>query len=266
MANINLTIETLLEAKAIDRNGLMFPAPKEVLEPFLEKTKDYVSDYSVQAMKPSEIAIARDADDENVDQFNIYPRFIVEGILKEEYQTTPVDGHVQDKVFGLMCWTDTTTPGIKLYSSWLRRSCLNLSVFNPRMIQSRQFTDANFSSIYDSIDMFHDQIEADLLEFTDAYNFLNETVYRKEDLPQILGDLLIKSVKQRSIGTSAVVTATKLLTSSLDYNGIKNQYFNQKLEYSPCNIYNAITNSLSKSMDYIKRPDMVYKAYQLFQN
>ena len=57
----------------------------------------------------------------------------------------------------------------------------------------------------------------------------------------------------------------KMLQSNRDYNGVKNLYFRDDMAYSRYDLWNGLTANITEKANFMAAPNMVYKAYSLFE-
>lgn len=265
---MTITLDELLKGKAYKRGNSLYPETAEIVEPYLEYVQDYIDDYRIQVTKPTDLAvdITENNDAEEVTEYNLYSRVLVEGMLKPEYQLTIGDNDRYQKTISFLYALDTQNPIAKVYSGYLRQVCMNLSVFNPSAIVTKHFNDADFNNIYNNIPIFINRIEGEKKEYEDALNFMGNTEYTMQEIPVVLGTLAKNCIAKISGMSTAYNNMVKMLYSNQDVNGVKNIYYNREGKYTPYDLYQALTATISHKTDMTKRADAVLKAYRLFSS
>lgn len=249
------------------RGANTYPDTKSLVEPFVEAVDDYVDGYSITAITPNDMAVdvVETGETENVEEYKVYSRVLVEGILKSEYQLSiGVDDHYT-KTIGFLYALDTQQPVVKCYSGWLRQACTNLCVFNPNGIVTKQFTASDFKAIYDSPLKFIQDAELERLNFEKSSQELMTRTYEKDELKTLLGHLAIHCIAKNTGLSTAYSNLIKMLQSNREPSaGIKNIYYKPEGAYTKYDLYQGLTGTLSQKADTIVRPDVSYKAYRIF--
>ena len=260
-------LEDLYVGHGYRRGANMYPDTKSLVEPFIEAVDDYVTGYAITAQMPNDVAVdVLEMDDrENVEEYKVYSRVLVEGILKPEYQLSIGHDDHYTKTIGFLYALDTQNPVVKCYSGWLRQACTNLCVFNPNGIVTKQFASSDFKGIYESPLRFVQDAELEVTRFRECTEELMTRTYEKESLNQLLGYLAIHCIaKNTGLGT-AYSNLIKMLQSNREPSaGIKNIYYKPDGVYTKYDLYQALTGTLSQKADTIVRPDISYKAFKIF--
>ena len=262
-----ITINDLEKAHQYKRGANLYDSPMKILENFFKNTEDIVDEYKIKVATPSEMAADTEKhdDSEEVTEYITFSRVNVEAILKPEFQLVN-NSENYNKVIGVVYALDVQNPVLKLYNAYERSACLNLAVFNPNDIKTLHFNDINFSSIFDNIPLFLENIEQEKILFGNKLDFLHNSSYSGKELDEVLGRLAVKCIHQNAGMTTAYSNLIKFIKSSQSLGDIKNIYYNKDGNYSPFTLYNALTATLSNKTDMTKRPDLVYKAYNMFSS
>lgn len=176
------------------------------------------------------------------------------------------DNDRYQKTISILYALDTQTPVVKVYSGYLRQVCMNLSIFNASGIVTKHFNDADFDNIYNNIPIFINRIEREKQEYMDALDFMGNTQYTMSEIPVVLGNLAKNCIAKIPGMSTSYSNMVRVLYSNHDVNGIKNIYYNREGVYTPYDLYQAFTATISHKTDITKRPDMVLKAYKLFSD
>ena len=261
-----MTLDEFLKGKADQRGNALYPTTEEIVMPFIKEVQDYATDFRIQVQKPSDIAVdvIKKGDSTEVEEFNIYSRVSVEAILKDEYQFNAIDDKYI-KTIGLVYALDKQQPEVITYSGYLKQLCLNMTIFNSSAILRKNFNDPDFDNIYHQAPIFINKIEGEKQEYIDGIEFLNSYQYTRETLAIALGKLAVQClVKQPGMAT-AYSNMVKMLHNNLPVNNIDNHYYNPDGVYTPYELYNAMTATVSKKSDMTKAPHQVLAAYKMFQ-
>lgn len=257
------SLEQLYEGEGYRRGQSTFGSTQTLIQPWIEKVSPFADEYRINVQQPREVAVS-EVNTEHEQEHKVYSRVLLEAILKPEFQLVVDETH-HKKVFGLLYSLDINNPICKTYSGYEYQACLNLQVFNPQAITTKQFTDPDFSAIYNAPDEFVNRIDAEKEEFERAFTFLHSTSFSGPELNEVLGMLARKCVKSAGL-TSPYTNMVKMLQSKSDVQGgkIQNIYYKDDLNYTPWTIYQALTATLCNRPDYSTRPDRVLKVYNLF--
>lgn len=261
-----MTLDELFKGKAYQRGNALYPTTEEIVLPFVRQVEEYASDFRIQVQKPSDIAVdvVRKGDSTEVAEFNIYSRVSVEAILKDEFQFDAVNDRYA-KTIGLVYALDKQQPEVITYSGYLKQLCLNMTIFNSTAILRKNFNDPDFDSIYLQTPIFINRIEGEKQEYIDGIEFMNSYQYTRETLNVALGKLAVQClVKQPGMAT-AYSNMVKMLHNNLPVNNIDNHYYNPEGIYTPYDILNAMTSTISKKSDMTKAPHQVLAAFKMFQ-
>lgn len=242
-----ITMEQLLNGKQYRRGGSLFPSTRELVEPFIENIRPYVSEFRIKVVKPDEGT----AEEEVLD--DTFKRVLVEGFLADQESN-------HKKVIAMIYGLDTQNPLIKVYSGWENQACMNLSVFNPRRIQTVHLNNDSYTNIYLQAEKFAEELESEIEELKTAIKSLKQEVYSGQSLNEKLG-ILAKSCLVNQGLSSSYSNMVNFLENRADKNGIRNIYYNNDKIYTGWDIYEAMTCTPShKSFD---ASDDVLKIYRL---
>lgn len=258
-----IDIDRVLRGESFRRGNSTFPSAEEILTPYLQATEDVVQEYRVNVISSKETVIESQGDlIETINERPVYTRVHIDGILKPEYQLTHTnEGY--SSVISTLYALDIQTPIMKLYTGFERHACLNTSIFNPRHILEKKFTDPDFDIIYQQIPTFVENQEIYKREYENALDNLNSVRYAGEDLFTVMGKLAFKVANKPGMQNS-FNNAVKFLRTNQDVNNIKNIYFNPNWEtqgYSAFDLYQSLTATLSNKGN--KEPEKIYQAYKL---
>lgn len=115
-----LSLEEVLQGKAlVVKDNEYFPT-KGYVEPFVERMSKYTNQFECQVKLPDTMT----KDDDDIDQG--FVRVWVQAVLPEEYA---FQNHQQS--VSLLYALDTRKPIVKLFKNTINMACLNMCVFNP---------------------------------------------------------------------------------------------------------------------------------------
>lgn len=79
---MTITLDKLLTGKAYKRGNSLYPETAKIINPYINFINEYVEDYRIEVEKPKDIAVevTDNNDAEEVQEYNIYSRVLVEGI------------------------------------------------------------------------------------------------------------------------------------------------------------------------------------------
>lgn len=259
-----ISIDDLLRGEAFRRGNSTYPTTREIVETYFENTEDVIDEYRIKVWQSDEIVLEHSQEEEIeiINERPVYTRVHIDGILKDEYQIN-MDGDIHNNVISMLYALDVQNPVAKVYTGFERSACLNLSVFNPRHILEKKFSDVDFSGVYRVIPEFIEKTEEYRNEYMNAFDLLHNTRYIGNQLFDTIGRLAFKVSKQPGMVT-AFNNTVKFLQSNQDVNNIKNIYFNrdwQTTGYSAFDIHQCMTATLSNKG--LKEPDKIYQAYKL---
>lgn len=265
---MNVTLNELMQGKGYKRGASIYPDTEAIVTPFMQAVEPFVSDWAISVQTPNDAAVdlIANGEMEEVEEYKIYSRVLMEGILKPEYQLTlGADDHYT-KTIGFLYALDTQNPVAKCYSGWLRRACTNLAVFNPNGIVTKNFSASDFQGIYESPLQFIDQAGQEAIEFQEKAEGLMVDQFSGEGLKNLLGHLAIHCIAKNTGMGTAYANLVKMLSSNRDIGDVKNIYYRKEGAYSKYDLYQGLTGTLSLKSDIIAKPDAIYKAFKIFSN
>jgi len=262
-----MDLQTLFNSKQYRKgNGVTFPSIEEVVTPWLNNIDEHIEEYDIRVEKVNEVAVDVDQETGFEQEHIVYKRFILEGLLKPEYQFEILNNDRHNLCIGMLGYFDTLKPSVKVYAGYMRHSCLNLSIFSPRKIITQEFSNENFDLIYEQSKRFIPELVTERREFEYRMEEMASVYYSGDDLALLLGRLGIEVIKKGNL-TTAYTNMIKMLVSNRDIsNDIKNTYYKQDRRYNKFDIYNAFTNTISSKKDSVNRAEHSYAAFKLFEN
>lgn len=265
---MNLTIDSLEKAHRYKRGQTVFPAPMEILGKFFKETESHTNEYIIQGTSPPDVAVdvVGNGSGDNVEEYQIYPRVNVEAVLHDKYQIDN-SGDRYKKVIGVVYALDLQNPVIKLYSGYQRSACLNLCVFNPSNIIKKYFNDVDYGpNFFSNVPEYLNGISDEKKEYQEKIDVLINNKHSGEDLFNRLGHLAKKCIFEQAGMATSFNNLVKFISSSQAVSGIDNIYFKQDGLYSDYDLYQGLTATISAKTEMTKRPDLIYKSFEFFNN
>jgi hypothetical protein len=238
--------------------GVNFQSPSTYITPFLDAIN---WDGNANSIRVSTMEEVVNANEEGGAMNIAYPRVLVEARTNHDITLPGSSSADFQSVIGLIYALDVK-PVIKVYSGQNASACLNLTVFNAEGLHEQSLT-GSFNSVFNHAREYVNKKEAEVAEFTEIYNDLANTTMSTEELNQEIGRILRYAPKTR-IGTTPIVQAARRLDSK------DNRYYVKPDEQcSKFNLYNAITQSLTDSKDFLDKPlktVQLSKLFNIFKN
>ena len=229
-----MQVEDLLESKAYIKSGITFKTPKQLLEPFLDKISKYTDKFIIKTSGK----VINANEDESIN--TAYGRVL----LQTDFSADELDGMYKN--VGVVYALDGMKPIIKTYTGTIVSACTNMTIFNAEHV----FSDNLLSGSNRPLEYLQEYLtgmEKTLDNYRKIKQNLISQVYSKEDVQETLGALLEYSIKNKSLGTTAVVSGAKALYDN------SSKYFFEK-ETTAWNVYNSITQYITEKSDIIDTP------------
>lgn len=247
MSNI-IKLDELLSSKVyVKENGAVtFKSPKHYIQPFLDIVGPTARELRVQVGES--VINAEEGGKLNI----AYPRVNIEAQIGDE-----MTGFYS--VLGFIYALNTQIPIAKIYTGQSVKACLNLTIFNADDVFEQNLL-GNSQEIYNRTQIFKQNKEKQIAEYSKVYKDMTENYLTREGLNDLMGKLLMKGARTK-LGTSPVVGAAKLLTDS------KSVYYTNEGEDFRCNswnVFNAVTQSLGEG-DPILRPNKTIELANIMQ-
>lgn len=249
MENV-VSLNDILKSKVYikENSGVNFGSPRQYIEPFLEKMKDSGATYRVAVAE-------RTANKEEEGEINeAYGRVLIEAKLPNEFC---VNEH--DSVIGMLYALDTQKPSMKIYSGENAWACTNLSIFGSRYIHSVELVQG-VNSVYDKTMEYMEGLTQQLSRFRTIYTKMNEKIYEGEEINTIVGYLLRESYKNKSIGTTPIISAMQSMEDNKSKYAIRENKISQWLTY------NAITQYVTDKCSISEKASKSVSISNLFVN
>lgn len=244
-----VTLDEVLDSKIYvkENSQISFGSPRQYIEPFLEKLKDLNPTYEVSV---SDRVANKDAGTEKVNE--AFGRVAVQAKLPAEYTA-----HSHDTVIGLVYALDTQKPNVKVFCGQNAWACTNLSIFGARYIHTVEILQGT-SSLYEKVAEFSEGMTEQIRRFKEIYTRMNEKIYEDNEIDRVIGKLLLDSMKNKSIGTTPILSATRDLIDP------KSVYAIRENKTSQWNIYSAMTQYVTDKVDISDKPTKTVSIANLF--
>lgn len=232
-----LSLTEVLESKTYVKpnSAIDFKSPKFYLEPFLEVMEKNNIEYRIKTGNPVINLNAEDSS-ENV----AYSRVLVESKIGEN-----VPGFFS--VIGIIYALDLQKPVIKIYSGENACVCTNLTIFQADRVFTQDML-GNFNDTYQKARVYLNEKAGEIERFKETYNTLTKTQLDQNELNRVLGYLLRVSSTGK-LGTTPIVQASARLDDP------QSVYYAQKEGTNLFNVYNAVTQSITNSKEFLDKPN-----------
>ena len=250
MNNEIITLDKVLDSNTYvkENSGLSYKAPREYIEPFIEKIDGLVKEYKVSVG-----ARAANIDDEDKTQV-AYGRVLVEAKLKESYD---IENH--SSTIGLVYALDTQKPVFKVYSGRQAWACTNLCIFNAEHVYKSELLQG-IQEIYTNARKYGETVEGQIAKFNERYTSMCNNEMTSDQIERAIGKLLVEFQSNKEIGTTALLSATKEL-----YNA-KSVYAINDGKTSEWNMYSAITQYITDKVDIVEKASKTLLISEVFKN
>ena len=241
-----IELNQLIDSKIYVKNSVSFMPVRSILDPWLNAIN-----YNGT---PLRIAVQNEVVNENDNgEANIaYPRFLVETSYSDNPQNRSEYG-----VQGIIVAMDTA-PIVKLYAGVNAKACTNLSIWNAEYTyQQGLLTD--LKSAWKVAKKFYDSMDLQYIESNNAHSTLSLEVDNNQ-VNRLLGNMLRLS-QFNKLGVSPIVQAAKRLSDKSSA-----YYFNPNEGTRLENVYQAITQSITDSREFLSKPERTLLAYEMIRN
>lgn len=184
------------------RNRIAYPAPQELVVPFLERLKpleDLGIALSVQTSHPNSVQ-----DPETETMHTAFGRFLVEariGGLDETYH---------QPVIGFVVALDVKTPEVQVFHGRNAQACLNLAVFRKEHYLKASLLDGGEDRVYEMTERFVEHFGEDEWAFIENVKLLQKTVWGEHEINERIGRLYRRFLTKGNL-TSTLNYAVRLL-------------------------------------------------------
>lgn len=242
-----MQLQELLDSKIYVReNGIRFPSPKELIEPFTNQFKNTV-EWKIETKDP---VMNQNTDDMNL---NIsYPRALVEARMNSE-----LTGFTS--VVGILYSLDTGKPSVRVYTGQEVQVCMNLCIFNAEHVNTYDIM-GNYQQAYEMTGKYIERKEEEQKEYEQIWNELTEISYTESEYQRTLGDILMRATRKNLVNTVTKATKSMLTKDSRYY-----VYPNNEFTCNGWNLYNAMTEVLNNA-DMVEKPLKSLHTYQMIMN
>lgn len=184
------------------RSRIAYPAPQELVLPFLERLRplsDLGLTLHVETSHPNSVQ-----DPETEEVRTAVGRFLVEARIGD-YDATD-----HQQVIGFVAALDVKTPEVQVYYGRNARACLNLAVFRREHYAKESLLTGGEDVIYAMTERFVDGFGEDQRWFIEQVNRLRSTVWTEPEINETIGRLYRHFLTKGNL-TQTLNYAVKLL-------------------------------------------------------
>jgi hypothetical protein len=203
-----MTVQELFDTKAYVKQGITYQTPKQLLDPFISKMSKYTDKFIVKTSEK----VTNANEDESINE--AFGRVLIQ----TDFSGNDMDGMYKN--VGVVYSVDSLKPIIKVYTGTIVSACTNMTVFNADHVFSGDLG-AGTGRPLDYLDEYLTGMEKTLDAYRATKAHLLGDIYSKERVHDFLGGLLEFSIKNKALGTTAVMSAAKSL-----YDNSSKYYFN----------------------------------------
>jgi hypothetical protein len=253
MQGAELTLDKILSSKVYigERSMVNFGSPRQYIEPFLEKLEKSGLNPTYTVNVSDRIA-NKEAESEVLNE--AFGRVLVQAVLPAEFTM-----HNHSSVIGMVYALDTVKPSMRIYSGESAWACTNLSIFGAKYIHEVPIM-SGISSIYEKSLEYVEGLAEQLSRFKTIYEDMTTRQYENEEIDRILGHILREANKNKSIGTTPVLSAVR------DLDDPKSKYGIQDHKTTSWNILSALTQYCTDKVDIYERANKTVLLTNLFVN
>jgi hypothetical protein len=227
-----MEIKELFETKAFVKSGVTFQTPKQILEPFMDKMSKYTDKFIIKTSEK----IVNANEDESINA--AFGRVLIQ----TDFSGDDLDGMYKN--VGVVYALDTLKPIVKTYTGTIVSACTNMCIFNADHIFSSNIMEG-LGRPLEYITQYLGSMEQVMDNYRKIRLDLTNQIYTENEIQQKLGELLEYSIKNKYLGTTAVVNAAKNLYDNSSMYHIENK------QTTAWNLYNSITQYLTDKSDII---------------
>ncbi len=184
------------------RSRIAYPAPQELVAPFLECLRplsDLGIGLSVQTSHPNSV---QDPDTEAL--HTAYGRFLVEARIGG------LDATHHQSVIGFVVALDVKTPEVQVYYGRNARACINLAIFRKDHYLKASMLDGGEEKIYATARRFVEHFGEDERQFIESVQRLQSVVWSEKEINERIGRLYRRFLTRGNL-TSTLNYAIRLL-------------------------------------------------------
>ena len=240
-----MEVEELLRTKAFVKTGMAFNTPDKYINPFLEKVSALNPEYHVATS--GVIENANEDDSRNVS----YPRALVTAKIG-------IDSIFKFQA-GIVYGLDVQKPIIKTFCGLEVSACTNLCIYKAAHVSQALLTD-DFSKIYTELALNLRRYEDIAEEYKAISQSLRERVLNVADVNLLMGRLLEHAIKDKTLGTTVVLSAATAIYDS------KSAYAIKEGQTTAWNLYNATTAYVTEKTDILDKTSKTLSLSRFFLN
>lgn len=238
---MKISLIELLKGKSTLIKSRNYFSTEKYVSPFIEKMSLFTEEFVVNAIQPSQLTLDQTTKDIT------YNRVWVQAVLPEEHD---IEDHKE--VIGLIYALDTKKPLYKIYRGYLNRACLNLSVFEPKWIETKELVPETALSydipklleLENTFEGVIKELKSTFIERTNVLNYLGKWV-----------DNCLQKEYSNNIHTVKLSPEVAIAAYKSVFLDEESKYFVPKTqECSMFNMYNAFTQIITDDKKEIINP------------
>lgn len=187
---------------------VIFDSPRDFFEPYMEFAEgvaDAINEDIVAHADYSHEVSNQNADDSyNTSYGRARVEFRIPGL------NMSIANETFTQVFGVIYAFDLSSPEVIVYAGRNANSCLNLHIFNASNVYKTDYLTGT-AMAFQTFQRYMDGFQEEMDQFEITVERLMTEKWRRDQLNQKLGQLLVHVVSDVSFGTSALNHAVKLL-------------------------------------------------------
>lgn len=235
---MEISLEQLLEGKAIKIKNKDFLQTKAYVDPFLERMRKFTSDFRVQVKLP-ELITLNDPDEGREPENLSYTRVAIQGVLPDTWEN-------HSDVIGMVFGLDVRKPILKIYKGAINNEHGNLCIFDPSFINV-QYIEPGKAISYKPIETLLEKEDDTRL----VIHSLQDTYWNSspENIEKNLGRWVRKALNceyengygKIKIGADTVIKAYNSVFTNVD----SPYYIGENKDVDMFTVYNAFTELIS---------------------
>jgi hypothetical protein len=185
------------------RTRIAYPAPQEIVEPFLERLQplgDLGLRLHVETSHPNSVQ-----DPATEEMHTAYGRFLVEARIGD------YDATSHQQVLGFVVALDVRVPEVQVYYGRNASACINLAIFRREHYAKESLLTGGEEIIYAMTERFVDGFGTDELWFIEQVNRLQATAWAEREINERIGRLYRRFLTKGNL-TQTLNYAIKLLS------------------------------------------------------
>lgn len=234
-----MNLQEVLKGKGTSIKDKVFMPTEAYVEPFLKLTDSLTDDYVVQAITPNQMTY-----NEQID--TTYNRVWIQAVLPEINEN-------HQEVIGMIYGLDSKGSPMKFYRGLLNMACTNLCVFNPSALHVQGIepdTIPDFDSLKRIIDTTQNEME--------VLKRMREINIHRDDKEHKLGEWMHRAfVSEYNNGNNVCRFNSKNVEKAYKdlFINSSSKYFTQENHVSMFEVYNALTQQITDTKNFMNKAE-----------